>query len=78
MADIADLAYDFEQQHLAQALAAQRLRGAVLQPVGSCHFCGNFEALEGRLFCDRSCAADWEYEDALRRKLRLPRVALNS
>jgi|tagenome__1003787_1003787.scaffolds.fasta_scaffold20873276_1 hypothetical protein len=74
MADLADLAFDSEQNHLAQAFAAQRLRGALLQPTGSCHFCGNTDAGEGRLFCDTSCAADWEYEHALRRKLGLPRA----
>jgi len=76
MSDLADLAFDSEQQYLAQALASQRLRGAVLRPAGSCHFCGNSETMGGRLFCDTSCAADWEYEDALRRKLGLPRVGV--
>lgn len=71
MADEADLAFDSEQRHLKTALAAQRTRSAALRPVGSCHFCGNREGIEGRLFCDGDCAADWEYEDGLRRKLGL-------
>ena len=71
MADEADLAFDSEQRHLMHALAAQRRRKAVLQPTGCCHNCGS-EGLEQRLFCDADCAADWEYQDALRRKLGLP------
>jgi len=72
MADEADLAFDSEQRHLTHALAAQRRRVGVLQAVGSCHNCGNSEGIEGRLFCDSDCAADWEYEDTLRRRLGLP------
>ena len=72
MADEADLAFDSEQRHLTHALAAQRKRVGVLQAVGSCHNCGNTEGIEARLFCDSDCAADWEYEDALRRRLGLP------
>jgi hypothetical protein len=68
--DEADLAFDSEQRHLTLALAAQRQRGKVLQPIGSCHHCGN-DDIAGRLFCDTDCAADWEYEDGLRRKLGL-------
>lgn len=72
MADEADLAFDSEQRHLTHALAAQRTRSAVLRPVGCCHNCGNTDDLEDRLFCDSDCAGDWEYQDALRRKLGLP------
>jgi hypothetical protein len=68
--DEADLAFDSEQRYLSQALAAQRHRHGVLQPVGSCHNCGNTEIQE-RLFCDTDCAADWEYETSVRRKLGL-------
>ena len=71
MADEADFAFDTEQQNLAQALAAQRGRGAALAPLGSCHFCGNSEGVDSRLFCDVDCAADWEYQDAVRRRLGL-------
>jgi hypothetical protein len=70
--DEADLAFDSEQRHLTQALAAQRRRGKVLQPVGSCHHCGNTQAIADRLFCDADCADDWEYERALRSRLGLP------
>lgn len=72
MADEADLAFDSEQRHLAQALAAQRRGGGLLQPVGSCHYCDNAEGIGDRLFCDRDCAADWDYEHSLRRRLGLP------
>ena len=72
MADEADIAFDSEYRHLTHALAAQRSRAAVLRPAGCCHFCGNDEAIEDRLFCDSDCAGDWEYQDALRRKLGLP------
>jgi hypothetical protein len=71
MADEADLAFDSEQRHLTQALAAQRTRRTALRPIGSCHHCGSDEGLADRLFCDADCAADWEYQDALRRKLGL-------
>jgi hypothetical protein len=72
MADEADLAFDSEQRHLTQALAEQRRRHSVLQPLGWCHHCGNEDGLDGRLFCDADCAADWEYQDKLRRRLGLP------
>jgi hypothetical protein len=72
MADEADLAFDSEQRHLTHALAAQRSRSSVLRAIGVCYNCGNSEDLEGRLFCDTDCAADWEYEDGLRRRLGLP------
>ena len=72
MADEADLAFDSEQRHLTHARAAQRSRSGVLRPIGTCHNCGNDEGMELRLFCDADCAADWEYQDGLRRKLGLP------
>jgi hypothetical protein len=71
MADEADLAFDSEQRHLTHALAAQRSRSAVLRPLGQCHYCANEDGIADRLFCDPDCAADWEYEDALRRRLGL-------
>ena len=71
MADEADLAFDSEQRHLTHALAAQRSRPARLRAVGACHYCGNEDGLQSRLFCDKECARDWDYEDALRRKLGL-------
>lgn len=73
--DEADLAFDSEQRYLTQALAAQRTARGVLQPAGYCHNCGNTEDLGQRLFCDTDCAADWEYEDSLRRRLGLPAAA---
>jgi len=69
MADIADIAFDSEQRHFASALAAQRSKPVGLKPIGSCHNCGNADGIGVRLFCDTDCAADWEYEDSLRRKL---------
>lgn len=70
MADEADLAFDAEQRHLRYALAAHSHSHKDLpHPTGSCHFCGNTEGLENRLFCDRDCAEDWEYERTLRRKV---------
>jgi hypothetical protein len=73
MADEADLAFDSEQRHLTHALAAQRSRHAALRPMGTCHNCGT-EGIAERLFCDADCAADWEYQDSLRRKLGLGRT----
>jgi hypothetical protein len=78
MADEADLAFESEQRHLAQALAAQRRSGGRLQPIGCCHYCAGSEAIEDRLFCDVDCAADWEYENSVRRKLGLPVGELGS
>ena len=72
MADEADLAFDSEQRHLTQALAAQRARSGGLKPQGICHYCGNDEGMARRLFCDADCASDWEYQDSVRRKLGLP------
>lgn len=69
--DEADLAFDSEQRYLSQALAAQRMRSGGLKSIGSCHNCGNDQGIEARLFCDNDCAADWEYEDSLRRRLGL-------
>jgi len=71
--DEADLAFDSEQRHLTFALAAQGARRAALAHAGRCHYCGNQEGMAERLFCDSDCAADWEYEDGLRRKLGLQR-----
>jgi predicted nucleic acid binding AN1-type Zn finger protein len=71
MADEADLAFDSEQRHLTHALAAQRKRVGVLRAIGSCHNCGNSDGIADRLFCDSDCAADWEYETSLRKKLGL-------
>ena len=71
MADEADLAFDSEQRHLTQALAAQRKRGGALKPVGYCHHCGHEVGIAERLFCDTDCASDWEYQDKLRRRLGL-------
>lgn len=71
MADEADLAFDSEQRHLTHALAAQRQRSRVLQPIGCCHYCAADITVQQRLFCDGDCAADWEYQDAVRRKLGL-------
>lgn len=78
MADEADLAFDSEQRYLSQVLAAQRLNGrqAGLPRAGRCHWCGNTDDIGDRLFCDSDCAADWEYEDSLQRRLGLaPRGA---
>ena len=75
--DEADLAFDSEQRYLTQALAAQRSRSSVLQAIGCCHNCGNEQDIGSRLFCDADCAADWEYQDSLRRRLGLADTALH-
>ena len=75
--DEADIAFEVEQRNLAQALAAQRSRNAKLQPMGSCHYCEGTDGIGERLFCDADCAAGWEYEDSLRRKLGLTGRALH-
>lgn len=70
--DEADLAFESEQRHFAQALAAQRRNSGRLKPIGSCYYCASEESIQDRLFCDTDCAADWEYENSLRCKLGLP------
>jgi len=75
MADEADIAFDSEQRYLTQALAAQRSRSGGLHATGTCHYCGGDGLARERLFCDSDCAADWEYEDSLRRRLGLSAAA---
>ena len=70
MADEADLAFYAEQEHLTGALSAQHRHRPLPRPVGYCHHCGSPD-VGVRLFCDSDCAADWEYQDKLRRKLGL-------
>jgi hypothetical protein len=70
MADEADLAFYAEQGHLTQALAARPQHGPAPRPAGYCHNCCSTD-VGVRLFCDSDCAADWEYQDRLRRKLGL-------
>ncbi|HZY17816.1 MAG TPA: hypothetical protein VFE82_05000 [Ramlibacter sp.] len=72
MADEADLAFDSEQRYLNHALATRGQRSRILQPMGSCHHCGNTDGIADRLFCDVDCASDWEYEHSLRSRLGLP------
>ncbi|HEY8048378.1 MAG TPA: hypothetical protein VIE63_04340 [Ramlibacter sp.] len=71
MADLADLAFDSEQNHLTLSMAAQRSQRGGLRPVGACHHCASTDGIGARLFCDSDCAADWEYADSLRRRLGL-------
>lgn len=73
MADEADLAFAVEQQSLEAAIAAQRRSRPALQATGECHYCGEHLKQEGQLFCDIDCANDWEQEQALRKRLGLPR-----
>ena len=75
MADEADIAFDSEQRYLTQALAAQRSRSGALRAMGSCHYCGADALAAERLFCDTDCAADWEYEASLKRRLGLQQGA---
>lgn len=37
-----------------------KARKPTLQPIGCCHNC-NETLPEGQLFCDASCAQDWEH-----------------
>lgn len=71
MADEADIAFEMEQSYLTQAIAVQRTGRGPLKAAGYCHNCGNDDGIAQRLFCDVDCAADWEYQDGLRRRLGL-------
>lgn len=70
MPDEADLAFDAEQDHLTRALAQQHQHSTLPRPAGYCHNCGSAE-VGHRLFCDSECAADWEHQFRVRRKLGL-------
>lgn len=70
MADEADLAFDAEQWNLAQAVSARPRYSPALKRAGYCCNCDSPD-VGLRLFCDRDCAMDWEYQDRLRRKLGL-------
>lgn len=63
MADIADMAHQFESQRLAEALAARR-QAVQVQPTGFCHnpVCGD-DVDDGQLYCDRRCALQHERID---------------
>lgn len=64
MADDVDNAQITEQHALD---AAMRRRHAALIPMGRCYSC---EAIvgDGRRFCDKDCATDWERIEAARRR----------
>jgi hypothetical protein len=67
MADEADQAHELEQLALRHALA-HRKGGANLPPKGTCYNCDEplkpiqvgGEVRHVQLFCDSSCAQDWE------------------
>lgn len=62
MADIADDAYEIQEQELAFALSNRKPVG--IQAKGACHYCDH--ALTGTaLFCDADCSADWHQEQRL-------------
>lgn len=75
MADEVDIAQQLEELALAQALANVP-KGRQLPPKGCCYYCEeplekelvNGVLADVRLFCDEHCAADWEYEEKIRRK----------
>lgn len=63
MADIADMAQQFENQRLAEALDARR-HAVQVTPTGFCHnpVCGD-DVDDGKLYCDRQCALQHERID---------------
>lgn len=68
MADDADRAEDVIENRIADGIAECRRAIGALLPVGFCHNCG--ETVAPRyLFCEGGeCAADWEREQAARRR----------
>lgn len=62
MADIADIADEVNEQHLADSLAQLRKSAIILRPKGVCHYCE--EDLDpnskNKLFCDVGCRDDYD------------------
>lgn len=57
--DPLDRAEEEIEMELAEALRKRKPPGP--QPIGACHYCGEY--LRGDLrWCDRECEAGWEYE----------------
>lgn len=63
MADIADIADEINEIHLAASLAQVRKSSIILRPKGHCHYCE--EELDptskNKLFCDVHCRDDYDY-----------------
>lgn len=68
MTDIFDQASEREQADRDAAISAtlERIKASRLQPVGSCHNCGE-RVCNVRLFCDADCSADHELRTRSRR-----------
>lgn len=62
MADIADLADEINEQHLAASIAATKKASIVLRPKGNCHYCDEplDPEAQNKLFCDVHCRDDYD------------------
>ena len=70
MADDADRSDKRIEDTVAAGIARVRskLTQRMLAAVGYCHYCEE-ELPPGRLFCDKDCAGDWQYEQDRKRAL---------
>lgn len=70
MADVADVADEFQEAFLASSMALHRAQVSTApQPTGHCLYCENPLAKAGHRWCDKDCRDDWQKEeDANRRK----------
>lgn len=62
MADIADIADEMNEHHLAASLAALKKSSIVLRPKGRCHYCDEDldPDADNKLFCDADCRDDYD------------------
>ncbi len=61
MADFIDNTNDRENHLKEMRIANIRAQQRELQPIGSCHWCGEvFTQADPRLFCDPDCSGDYE------------------
>lgn len=71
MADICDKASDLADLHLRHALHNQRIRAksatSSSEGIGMCLSCGEPIDEDGRRFCDKDCADDFEAQQRKRR-----------
>lgn len=70
MADVADVADEFQEAFLESSLALHRAQvSSAPVATGKCLYCEASLAKAGHRWCDRDCRDDWQkHEDASRRR----------